>query len=292
MRAAFTEIIDYAGLFPPAACGMRDAIRQYDIYHQSDQRWLLGRFIVPTSRLDEMVRAIDEEGIDLDPVDPWHLSVTLGAVIQPEIEEIGRFNARWGQRGLVVDSVEYKVRSVGDLVGTDDLIPETLLRHYEVPREGPYQPLIAAIANAGAYAKVRTGGTTPGLFPDAHHLADFIIAVVGARLRFKCTAGLHHTFPGIYALTYETNSPRHEMFGFAAILAAVAEAERGGEVSVIERMLGDRDRDAYEWVEGGLRWREHEYDWEALGEAHRLFVGFGSCSFREPVDELGVSVVA
>ncbi|HEY3933445.1 MAG TPA: hypothetical protein VGL65_02415 [Gemmatimonadales bacterium] len=292
MRAAFSEIIDYAGLFPPATCSMRDAVRQYDVYRRSDERWLLGRFVLPSSRLDEMLDAMHAEGIEIVPSDPWRLSITMGTLVPPELDRIMPFNERWPDRGIVIDSIEYKVRSVGELVGVDDLIPRTFRRYFEVPAAGPYRKLIVAIDRLGGFAKVRTGGSTPEWFPDAYHLADFILAVAAEDVRFKCTAGLHHAFPGVYSLTYDADSARHEMYGFAAILAAVAEVQLGSNGETVESMLRDRERDAYGWDDAGLRWRETHYTWAQLDRAHRLFVGFGSCSFREPVDELGVSVMA
>ncbi len=37
----------------------------------------------------------------------------------------------------------------------------------------------------------------------------------------------------------------------------------------------------------GLRWRDHRVDAAALGATRRdLFVGYGSCSFDEPVEDL------
>src|SRR5215469_4630128 len=54
VHAAFKSLVDYAGLFPPAALGMSDAIDEYAAASEGAHAWMLGRFIVPFSRLEEL----------------------------------------------------------------------------------------------------------------------------------------------------------------------------------------------------------------------------------------------
>src|SRR5208282_4553196 len=51
--ALLRDLIDYAGLFPPASLAMAASLANYDAYSRSRWNWILGRFIVPVSRLDE-----------------------------------------------------------------------------------------------------------------------------------------------------------------------------------------------------------------------------------------------
>jgi hypothetical protein len=53
-KALFTGLIDYAGLFPPAALSMADAVRNYDVYRRGEHAWMLGRFIVPAAKMNEV----------------------------------------------------------------------------------------------------------------------------------------------------------------------------------------------------------------------------------------------
>ena len=51
-------LIDYAGLFPPAKLPLDEAIDEY-ISHVSDEKeWMLGRFIIPLSKLSELEKHI------------------------------------------------------------------------------------------------------------------------------------------------------------------------------------------------------------------------------------------
>lgn len=289
MRAPFTEIVDYAGLFPPAACSMADAVRQYDVYRRSEDRWMLGRFVVASIRLEELGEALSAGGFVLDPGDPWLLTVVMGAVIPVELERIAAFDARWGTRGVVTDSIEYRVGSVGEVVAVAEQIPHRFRRYFEVPQVGPYDALVAAIGGTGALAKIRTGGMSAELFPDASELARFLVAVVKHRVPFKATAGLHHPFRGSYPLSYAHDAPRQVMYGFVNLLVATTELLRGGKRATAQAILEESRRNAFAWHDKGIDWGDEQYTEAELAAAHQqLFIGFGSCSFREPVDELSL----
>ena len=62
LQALLTGLIDYAGLFPPAALDLPTAVRNYATYREGEHAWMLGRFVVPSANL-----------ADVDP--SWPLSV-------------------------------------------------------------------------------------------------------------------------------------------------------------------------------------------------------------------------
>lgn len=293
MRAAFAEIVDYAGLFPPASCSMADAVRQYDVYRGSPDRWMLGRFVVAATRLQELGEAILHGAIAIDRPDPWRLTVVMGVHVPDELARIDTFRSTWDSRGVLADAIEYKVTSVGQVRTLSDQIPHRFRRYFEVPQTGPYRELVGAIRDAGALAKIRTGGTLADSFPTAGDLTTFLMSVVKLRVPFKATAGLHHPFRGDYPLTYAPNAERYSMFGFVNLLVATAELMRGGEGETAEAILEERDRSAFAMDGDGIAWRGERYSSAELTAAHQdCFVGFGSCSFREPVDELALGRAA
>src|SRR5688572_9168107 len=55
LRALLTNVIDYAGLFPPAELSLDEAIRNYARFRTEPEAWMLGRFIIPAARLGELV---------------------------------------------------------------------------------------------------------------------------------------------------------------------------------------------------------------------------------------------
>ena len=54
LRTLLSGLIDYAGLFPPASLEMAEAARNYEAYRSGPHSWALGRFIVPSARLNEV----------------------------------------------------------------------------------------------------------------------------------------------------------------------------------------------------------------------------------------------
>ena len=74
LQKIMNGLIDYAGLFPPAKLPLDQAITEY-ISHFSDQKkWMLGRFIIPISQLNDLEKFIPK----FDNVGTLKLSV-LGA---------------------------------------------------------------------------------------------------------------------------------------------------------------------------------------------------------------------
>src|SRR4051812_2193031 len=54
LRILLEGLIDYAGLFPPAALDMAAAMRNYAAYRQGEDAWMIGRFVVPAARKGEV----------------------------------------------------------------------------------------------------------------------------------------------------------------------------------------------------------------------------------------------
>jgi len=54
LRTLLAGSIDYAGLFPPASLEMAEAARNYEAYRSGPHSWALGRFILPSARLNEV----------------------------------------------------------------------------------------------------------------------------------------------------------------------------------------------------------------------------------------------
>ncbi|MDE2571807.1 MAG: hypothetical protein KGM44_04690, partial [bacterium] len=55
LNRLLAELIDDAGLYPPARLPMDRALRNHDATNAGIYQWMVGRFIVPASRLDELL---------------------------------------------------------------------------------------------------------------------------------------------------------------------------------------------------------------------------------------------
>ncbi len=294
-QVLLTRLIDYAGLFPPAALDMRQAVTNYDAYSRSEYSWMLGRFIVPATRLSEFEETL---GQLLDKASkPWGLSVLLGGDPTADLARIANFNV-WGghscpppaprtARPFVVDSVEAKANTPEDIKRLAAIIPRELAAYFEVPLAGRERECVAAIAECGHSAKIRTGGETADKIPDPAPVVEFIRQCADANVPFKATAGLHHPIRSVHRLTYQADSASARMHGFLNVFLAAAFLRAGMEPRSAIELLEEQTAEALRFDAEGVRWREHRLSVNEIAAARQGFsISFGACSFTEPIDDL------
>jgi len=141
----------------------------------------------------------------------------------------------------------------------------------------------------GARAKVRCGGDD---VPSVDQLAAFIRRCRDLGVPFKATAGLHHPLRAAYRLTYEPDSATGTMFGFLNVFLTAALLRGGGSMDDARALLEDSDASAFRVDDDSIAWRGHRFDAADLADMRHLAVSFGSCSFREPMEEMQLLRVA
>ena len=246
LRTLLASLVDYAGLFPPAALPMEQALRNYDHYRRGEYAWALGRFVVPAARLGEVPREFPVSVLVNDVAAmPERDTIEVKATSADEIKRIARAA---GARTTYVE--------IADVA------------------------LLDAIAANGLRAKIRTGGVTAEAFPDAQHVARFISECMRRRLPFKATAGLHHPLRCVRPLTYERDAPRGTMHGFVNVFLAAALPERAAEILV------DDDARSFAFDDDGASWRRTRISNAELAAMREYAISFGSCSFEEPIADL------
>jgi hypothetical protein len=291
IAALLDGLVDYAGLFPPASEDMRPALESYGSYLESSDRKALGRFIVPLRRLKEL----EEAGHDLFPrgahTKPWRLSVLVADDVHAAGEEMLKFNRRHSNKSaaghVVLDVVELKASTAAEIESQREELPSAFTPYFEIPSKGDLSPLVKALARAGSRAKIRTGGVTPEAFPPAEEIIDFIVACEGEAVPFKATAGLHHPIRGSYRLTYEPESPVGKMYGFLNVFMAATLVHAGESQDTALAVLQEEDPLAFLFTDDAIIWRDKRIDADQIRASRAEFaISFGSCSFREPVDEI------
>jgi hypothetical protein len=120
---------------------------------------------------------------------------------------------------------------------------------------------IEAVAAAGARVKLRCGGE---VVPSVEQVAGVLVGCREAGVVMKATAGLHHPLR------------RGTEHGFLNLLCAAVHA--GDGVEVVRELLEEESLDALPLSSLAAE--------EVRSTRERLFKGFGSCSWREPVDDL------
>jgi hypothetical protein len=291
VEALLKGLVDYAGLFPPASEDMRPALENYAAYLEGPDRRALGRFIVPLPRLEEL----EESARGLMPrgrrSKPWHVSALIAEDVHAAADEILKFNRRHrtGSRNgaAVIDVAELKASTREEIAHQRRDLPAELTVFFEIPYSGEVTPLARGIAKVGAGAKIRTGGVTPEAFPPAHAIIDFMSACLREAVPFKATAGLHHPVRGEYRLTYQPDSPKWMMYGFLNVFLAATLLYGGQSDDVALLALEETDPSAFTFEEDAIHWRDTRLDAEQVSACRAEFaISFGSCSFREPIDEL------
>lgn len=284
--AAFAALIDYAGLFPPAQLAMADALAEYRDATDGPYAWMLGRFIVPASRLDELLQAREGDAR------PLPLSVILDAPkdarewlsgLQQRIartQELHTSNSGVMAQTLEIplpalvrerdtfDAVVGQYAACAQQAGLRD-VPAFLEPPRDARWEGALPSLMAALARHRLGAKLRCGGTSADAFPRSEEVAAFLHAAAFERVPFKATAGLHHPVKHVDAAT---GFPMH---GFLNLLEAANAAWNGANRETIAARLNDEQI------------RDLPLEEDALARVRReAFIAYGSCSFNEPVDDL------
>jgi hypothetical protein len=292
VRTTFQALIDYAGLFPPAALEPSEALAEYARARDDANAWMLGRFIVTASRLGSIAvdRALSLSVIvDAEPdARRWFGAVQATLAVVARLRS-GGGNLSVGAIEAPMPPLETARETFDASIGQFAILAERaglrdLPIYIELPRSGRSAELVPssleALARARLGAKIRCGGTVAEAFPSIEDVAAFIRAAADAKVPFKATAGLHHP------VRHRDGNTGFMMHGFLNIIAATALAERVDD-ETLRSIVGEERADAFSFDDTGLHWRDFAADAGALAAMReRGFVGYGSCSFREPVEDL------
>jgi len=278
LRALLTDLIDYAGLFPPANLGMAEAVRNYQDYLSRNTAWMLGRFIVSASRL----RELESELAGIGNASLWEVSCLVGEDAQAGLREIERFNHRNANARAIVDTIEVRSTSLDFIGGLSDKVTT----YIEVLPDASRKQL-QWMGEIGARAKIRTGGVIPEAIPSSAAIAGFLVNCAAAGAGFKATAGLHHPVRSSRALTYELGAPRATLHGFLNLFLAAALARRRASAVDLAAVLDLEETEGLHFGDDGAQWGDLVLTAEAIRETREQFaISFGSCSFEEPVEDL------
>ncbi len=218
-QALLEGIIDYAGLFPPAAHPMEEAFSRYLAHRRSEDGWMLARFVCPAARLDELEFLLTDDAVQAAKIDVAVLGrggATLDEFVKATDEDAaliraflsrqqGRatadvFEVRLPEAGGAAVAVEKAWRSLTEN-GATEMTP-----YFEVSLLGEWRPRLpaaaAAIRDATRTAggdhrlglKIRCGGLDPAAIPEPMAVAASIATCRATGVPLKATQGLHHPF--------------------------------------------------------------------------------------------------
>jgi len=313
LRTLLRDIVDYAGLFPPADLSLRRAIQNYADYRGEAEAWMLSRFVLPVRRLPDLVpyRSL------LTADSPYVFSVlgtggdTPDAFLSAFTRDLGvidDFDDEYGGQAQV-DVMEVPLPSGLDIgsasaVGAflrdleSHLVASGTAKldlFLEVPGGGTPDDLTTLCATVADHnadqalparsevgLKIRCGGAEPSDVPSAGWVAALIAACRDAGVSFKATAGLHHP------IRHYDDGLDTEMHGFLNIFGAAAlAAEHDLDADALQPILRDESADHFRFRKASFAWKNLSVPLDGLRHARNaLAVSFGSCSFEEPIDHL------
>ncbi|WP_189246570.1 hypothetical protein [Streptosporangium pseudovulgare] len=293
----FEALVDDAGLFPPTALPMADALRRHRDDLDTGSPVLTHRFLCPASRLAELRAHLEEAGFpgagpladEADRAGRTERTDEAGRTGRTErADEAGRTGRTEradeadgaGPAGRVAEPIR-----LGLILDTPEVPPldGLTVELVEVPGgravalDIPARQFVEVTAAQlpidpppGGGLKIRCGGLTAAAFPTPRELGAFITHCAERGIPFKATAGLHnavrHFHPGL-------GTDRH---GFLNLVLGVCAAVEGRDpVPVLTTTdVGELVRLAQAVPD------------DTAERARRLLVSYGSCSTSTPIDDL------
>ena len=318
-------LIDYAGLFPPAKLPLNEAISEYISHLKEEEKWMLGRFIIPVSQLNDLEEFIPQ----FNGVGILRLSVLGGKSnsdkeflqqTKDDIEIINNYRKKHKGK-VVIEVIETKLPSNSPsqkvMANVVDLLNSNNLEHYhefpELPYVGinyatneddgnwdteitPTIEMISALKNAGI--KLRCGGIVKESFPSVEQVAAMIQNCSIYQVPLKFTAGLHHP------IRHHSKDYNTEMHGFINMFSASAlastfptpnnEQEKFRMFILLAHMIDCQNETDFDFQDDKMVWKvgddrdsRFEISRKAIEESRQnTGISFGSCSFQEPMDDL------
>ncbi|RNL80759.1 hypothetical protein [Halostreptopolyspora alba] len=268
-------LVDDAGLFPPTALGMADAVERHRADLAGGSVVLSHRFLCPASRTGELCAHLAEgDRFRVGLVADTGADGLAGAVAEIT-----------GDTRLELAMVEFPLARVGAdepaaaLAATRDAldaagIAPAIPVFAEPASWTDVDHLVVAIAaRRDAFRlKLRCGGVRAELFPSPEELAAALVVAARADVTVKATAGLHH------AVRYTDSTTGFVHHGYLNLLVAAAEATGGADPATLAETLRSTDR-------GTLLERAAGLDRATVAATRRLFTSYGSCSTATPVTE-------
>ena len=102
-RRLLQGIVDYAGLFPPSALSMEDAVAEYATQRVSAEAFMLAAFVVPVGRLVELQTVREARGA----TGRWPISALLASDPEADARTLLDFV---GARGSELELVAVEFR--------------------------------------------------------------------------------------------------------------------------------------------------------------------------------------
>jgi hypothetical protein len=272
--ALFRGLCDDAAIFPPGLKPLAAAVTDHLDHVRAPYAAVVGPLVLSTAAVAmaaPLLADLAPESIRLAIVGPVEqLAEAISLVADEDAVELVAVEAPIPADADADTGVARLQSTLAATLGDRLEATEVFV---EIPRDDRSAGTIEAVRQAGWMAKLRTGGIRADLYPDETELAESILALTGAGVPFKATAGLHH------AVRNTDHDRGFEQHGFLNVLWAVDRALAGCDAAQAAGCLAERDATHVARELGGIPAAR-------AARIRQVFRSFGTCSVSEPVDEL------
>lgn len=319
-KAFMRDIIDYAGLFPPAKLPLGQAFSNYLRFKDEAEAWMLAKFICPVKILKDLIpyknKLQENSQLISLTVLPVNAEIRHGYLerFRDDVQAMDQFLQQVEQY-IRIEALE--IRIFPELLNEDKLQPlhlflkdmNEILISAGMPNIRLFLELNQSdrwiesvklfaeeialfnqiIAEKGKSAseltaglKLRCGGEKPENVPSWEEVAQTIYNCVAAGIPFKATAGLHHP------LRYYDTTLKTKVYGFLNIFgSALLAFHHQVTPSEIQSILLEEDPKQFIFDANSFKYKQWRMDTDEIMALRReSVISFGSCSFDEPREDL------
>ncbi|MCA0157574.1 hypothetical protein LB823_15375 [Tsukamurella sp. M9C] len=264
MSPLLAALVDDAGLFPPTALPMREALVRHRHDLAGGDPMLTHRFLCPVDRIDELRTGLaDDDRIALGLIASAGISDTALAAAAAKVDADPRLRLALVEIACEPSDLDAALPAAMAL-GTPVFV--------ESPDRADTPRLATVLAGRGAGLKIRCGGVRAALFPHPDEVAAALVTAAAGDVPVKATAGLHH------AVRHRDPATGFTHHGFLNLVLAAARAAAGGEPGAVTAALASTDGPA-------LAAEAVSLSPAGTAEARRLLRAYGSCSTATPPAE-------
>ena len=296
------HLIDYAGLFPPSNLTLDVALKNYANYINSQDSWMLGPFITPITKINELpmyANLFSKQSLLKLSITGRKSESKNQCIVQlkEDIEQIHNFSNQFHHWSNVetfeiplppVVPTQFLLEEISteaEKLGMKVFCEVTLLNNDDWKEH--VSNTLDAIATFNSVhtsrlgVKLRTGGIKAEMFPSTEEVAFVIAACRDRDLPMKFTAGLHHPIR-MYREEVKT-----KMHGFLNIfLAGLLAYHLKLDEKTVEEIISEEKANHFIMADNRLAWKNLSITTQEIKDLRSLLCSFGSCSFDEPRDEL------
>ncbi|KXO92638.1 Uncharacterised protein (plasmid) [Tsukamurella tyrosinosolvens] len=264
MSRLLAAFVDDAGLFPPTALPMGEALARHRRDLAGGDPMLTHRFLCPVGRIDELRAGLaDTDRIALVLVAPAGTPGGALTSAAATVDADPRLRLAVVEFACAPDDLDAALPAATALAAPVFV---------EAPDRADTPRLAAALAGRGAGLKIRCGGVRAALFPRPDEVAGALVAAAAAGVPVKATAGLHHAVRHRDPITGFTHH------GFLNLVLAAARTAAGAAPGAVAAAMASTDGPA-------LAAEALNLPPDGAAATRRLLRAYGSCSTATPTAE-------